>query len=61
MKKQGMRKSKNRGSVFKIKDNAQSGDVKHISADSEQYDLGRVRYKGVGSKGYPAKAWDYTY
>ena len=56
-----MRKSKNRGSVFKIKDNAQSGDVKHISADSEQYDLGRVRYKGVGSKGYPAKAWDYTY
>jgi hypothetical protein len=57
----GMRKSKDRGGVFNLKDNTQAGDVKYVSTNSEQYDMGRVRYESVGSKGYPAEAWNYEY
>ena len=57
----GMRKSKDRGGVFNLKDNTQAGNVKSVSTNSEQYDMGRVRYESVGSKGYPAEAWNYEY
>lgn len=49
------------GGVFNLKDNTQAGEVKQVPTDSEQYDMGRVRYESVGSKGYPAQAWDYKY
>ena len=57
----GMRKSKDRGGVFNLKDGEQAGYVKYVSTNSEQYDMGRVRYETVGSKGYPAQAWKYDY
>lgn len=46
---------------FEIRDNAQAPEVKSISANSEQYDLGRVRKYQCGSRGYPAEAWNYDY
>lgn len=57
----GMRKSKDRGGVFNLKDGTQASDVKYVSTNSEQYDMGRVKYESVGSKGYPAEAWNYEY
>lgn len=57
----GMRKSKDRGGVFNLKDGEQASGVKYVSTNSEQYDMGRVRYESVGSKGYPAEAWNYEY
>lgn len=57
----GMRSSKDRGGVFNLKDGEQSGNVKYVSTDSEKYDMGRVRYDSVGTKGYPAEAWKYDY
>lgn len=57
----GMRRSKDRGGVFNLKDNTQAGEVKKISTDSEKYDMGRMRYYSVGTKGYPAQAMDYEY
>lgn len=57
----GMRKSKDRGGGFNLKDNTHASDVKNVSMNSEQYDMGRVQYESVGSKGYPAQAWDYSY
>ena len=57
----GMRKSKDRGGVFDLRDGEQAPSVKHVPTDSEQYDMDRVRYESVGSKGYPAEAWNYEY
>jgi len=46
---------------FNIPDNRQSGEVRKISTNSEQYDLNRIKpYKG-GSKGYPSEAWNYQW
>lgn len=57
----GMSRGKMGGGVFNLKDNTQASEVKQVSTNSEQYDMGRVRYESVGSKGYPAQAWDYDY
>ena len=46
---------------FEIKDNSQAPEVRNIATNSEQYDLGRVRKLKVGSRGYPAEAWNYDY
>ncbi len=37
------------------------GGVYPIATDSEQYDMGKIRYDSVGTKGYPAQAFDYKY
>lgn len=57
----GMYKSNYGGKGFNLKDGTQASEVKNISTTSEQYDMGRIRYEHVGSKGYPAQAWDYKY
>jgi len=57
----GMRKSKDRGGVFNLKDGTQASEVKNVSTNSEQYDMGRIREYSSGSKGYPAEAWNYEY
>jgi hypothetical protein len=57
----GMRKSKDRGGVFNLKDNTHASTVKYISTNSEKYDMGRIQYESIGSKGYPAEAWNYDY
>ena len=57
----GMRKSKDRGGAFNLKDGEQANTVKHVSTNSEKYDMGRIKYETVGSKGYPSQAWDYKY
>lgn len=44
-----------------LKDNKQDGDVFSISTETEKYDLGRVRYHSVGTKGYPKQAFEYDY
>jgi len=54
-----MRASKS--GVFNLKDNTHASAVKSVSTNSEQYDMGRVQYESVGSKGYPAEAWKYEY
>ena len=54
-------KGKTYGGSFSLKDNTQASGVKPIATNSEQYDMGRLRYESVGSKGYPAQAWDYDY
>ena len=61
MRKSKDRKSKDRGGVFNLRDGEQAATVKNVPTDSEQYDMGRMRYESVGSKGYPAQAWDYEY
>lgn len=47
--------------TFDVKDNTQSGEVRHINTNSEQYDLNRIKPYSDGSKGYPAEAWNYKY
>lgn len=44
-----------------LKDGKQSPEVFKIDTDSEKYDMDRVRYDSVGTKGYPRQAFDYDY
>lgn len=44
-----------------LKDNKQDGEVYSIPTDTEKYDLGRMRYHSVGTKGYPKQAFEYDY
>jgi hypothetical protein len=37
------------------------GKVYSINTNSEQYDMGKIRYDSVGTKGYPRQAFDYQY
>lgn len=46
---------------FNLKDNVQAGEMRHLSANSEQSDMGRMRYDSCGSKGYPSQAFAYDY
>ena len=55
------RMSKGEKGVFGLRDNTHDGEVKKVPTDSEQYDMNRVRYYSVGTKGYPAEAMDYEY
>ena len=57
----GMKKSKSYGGMYDLKDGTQASGVRSIPTDSEKYDMGRVKYESVGSKGYPAEAWNYEY
>ena len=57
----GMRKEKRGGGVFNLKDGTQASEVKNVPANSEQYDMGRIQEESIGSKGYPAEAWNYKY
>lgn len=59
--KRSMRKSKDRGGSFNLKDGTQASEVKSVSTNSEQYDMGRCQYYSSGSKGYPSEAWNYKY
>lgn len=47
--------------TFDVPDNQQSGEVRKINTNSEQYDLDRIKPYSDGSKGYPAEAWNYKY
>lgn len=47
--------------TFNVEDNRQSGEVRKINTNSEQYDLNRITPYSDGSKGYPAEAWNYKY
>ena len=47
--------------TFDVPDNVQSGEVRKINTNSEQYDLDRIKPYSDGSKGYPAEAWNYKY
>lgn len=44
-----------------LKDGKQAPEVFGIDTDSEKYDMDRVRYDSVGTKGYPRQAFDYDY
>jgi len=37
------------------------GSVKSIPTNTEQYDMGKIRWDSVGTKGYPRQAFDYQY
>ncbi len=37
------------------------GGVSSINTNSEQYDMGKIQYDSVGSKGYPSQAFDYKW
>lgn len=37
------------------------GGVYPINTMAEQYDMGKIRYDSVGTKGYPAQAFDYKW
>lgn len=50
-----------KGSAPKLKDGTQDGSVYGIPTNSEKYDMGRMKYDSVGSKGYPKQAFDYDY
>lgn len=50
-----------KGSAPKLKDGTQDGGVYGINTESEKYDIGKIRYHSVGSKGYPSQAFDYDY
>lgn len=50
-----------KGELMKLKDNTQAPSVYGIETDSEKYDLDRVRYDSVGTKGYPRQAFEYDY
>lgn len=57
-----MKEGNNRAKAgFSIQDNTQAPTVKHVKADAEQYDMGRVRRLPQDSKGYNAEAWNYEY
>lgn len=59
--KKSMKAESYGGKGFNLTDGMQSGIVKSINTNSEQYDLGRVQKYKCGSKGYPAEAWNYKY
>jgi hypothetical protein len=62
MKKDPNRARENMGEKgFALKDGAQAPTVKPINTNAGQYDLGRVKYNSVGSKGYPEQAFAYEY
>lgn len=50
-----------KGEMMKLKDNTQASSVYGIDTDSEKYDMDRVRYDTVGTKGYPRQAFEYDY
>lgn len=54
-------KAKNYGNGFNLKDGSESGDVKNVPTNSEQYDMERVKPYQCGSKGYPKEAWNYKF
>lgn len=37
------------------------GAVQSINTNSEQYDMSKIRWDSVGTKGYPRQAFDYKY
>ena len=43
-------------SGMSLKDNTQASPVKSIKANSEQYDIGKIKKYSSGSKGYPSQA-----
>lgn len=44
-----------------LEDGRQASEVRPINANSEQYDMDKIRWNSVGSKGYPSQAFDYEY
>ena len=59
--KKAMKSESKSGGSLNIKDNTQSGEVRSVRADSEQYDISKIKPYKVGSKGYSAEAWNYKY
>ena len=57
----GMKMSKEYGRMEDLKDGTHSSGLRSIPTNSEKYDMDRVKYESVGSKGYPAEAWNYEY
>ena len=55
------RGSSKKGSMFSVQDNQQSGEVRKVNTNSEQYDLNRIKPYKAGPKGYSSEAWNYTY
>lgn len=45
----------------KLADNTQSPNVYPIETSTEKYDLDRMRYHSVGTKGYARQAFEYDY
>lgn len=54
-------KKMGKGERGMLKDNKQASSVYPIKTDSEKYDMDRVRYHSVGTKGYPSQAFEYDY
>ena len=50
-----------KGEMRMLKDGKQAPTVYGIETDSEKYDMDRVRYDSVGTKGYPRQAFEYDY
>ena len=50
-----------RGELKELKDGTHSPYVYDIPTDTQKYDLGRMRYDSVGSKGYSKEAFRYDY
>lgn len=59
--KKAMHSESRSGGSFNLQDNRQSGEVKFVNTNSEQYDLNKIKPYKRGSGGYPAEAWNYKY